>query len=84
MNLFNRYIVPKGELKQNTNAESTCSNNDKKSETIASNNNEKSESVDVEPIAKKPRLSNREYKKLKKGQNKVSFLHRYISLRKLN
>lgn len=51
---------------------STCSKNDKETTPVADTNKDTNENGSDEPQAKKQRLSNREYKKLKKGQNKVS------------
>lgn len=72
-----RYIVPKGEPKCDIKTVSTCSNGDKDSESVANGSNEAAENGSTEPPVKKQRLSNKEYKKLKKGQNKVSREMRY-------
>lgn len=67
--------MPKNELKPIATTESTCSENDKEP-TVATNGNnvEKKENGSDEPSQKKQRLSNREYKKMKKGQNKVELI----------
>lgn len=73
-----RYIVPKTEPKPIATAESTCLDNKEGEEHVAAtngNNEEKTDNGSDGPAQKKQRLSNREYKKLKRGQNKVK-LHR--------
>lgn len=65
--------MPKIELKPIATTESTCSENDKGPTAATNDNNvEKMENGSDEPAQKKQRLSNREYKKMKKGQNKVN------------
>lgn len=67
--------MPKSELRPTATTESTCSENDKESTAAANGNNvEKTENGNDEPAQKKQRLSNREYKKMKKGQNKVKLV----------
>lgn len=61
-----RFMVPKN---NGTQESSTCSDGSVKAATTDSTEN----GNEVQPPKKKPRLSNREYKKLKKGQNKVKF-----------
>lgn len=67
--------MPRTEQKPIATTESTCSDNDK-GPTVPTNGNnvEKSENGSDEPSQKRQRLSNREYKKMKKGQNKVKLL----------
>lgn len=63
----NRYIIPKN-VKDNNTEGGTCSEENAESKTVENAENGGGE----QPPQKKKRLSNREYKKMMKGQNKVS------------
>lgn len=64
-----RFLLAKNVASNKTDNASTCSEEDAKPTTEAG----KSENGDEQPPPqKKQRLSNKEYKKLMKGQNKVS------------
>lgn len=63
----NRFIIPK-HVEERT----TCSDDTVQSVTTDNTDNG-AEAEAQPPPQKKKRLSNREYKKLKKGQNKVGF-----------
>lgn len=67
--------MTKSELKPIATTESTCSEDDKEPTAATNGNNvENTENGSDEPAQKKKRLSNREYKKMKKGQNKVKLV----------
>lgn len=63
----NRYIIPKN-VKDNNTEGGTCSEENAETKTVENAENGGGE----HPPQKKKRLSNREYKKMMKGQNKVS------------
>lgn len=67
--IFFRFLLTKNVASNSTDEASTCSEENTKPKTEA----EKSDNGDEQPPPeKKKRLSNKEYKKLMKGQNKVS------------
>lgn len=67
---FYRFKVLKGVISSDIQTASTCSDENTKTASNAPENGTEND-AEANPPAKKPRLSNREYKKLMKGQNKV-------------
>lgn len=63
---FFRFLLTKNVTSNSTEKASTCSEENTKPKTETENDGEQP------PPEKKKRLSNKEYKKLMKGQNKVS------------
>lgn len=64
-----RFMVQKNVANNDTEESSTCLEENVKAATTDNSEN----GTDAQPPQKKKRLSNREYKKLMKGQNKVKF-----------